>query len=330
MRVSVVIPLYNGAAYVGDALESVFGQTLLPDEVIVVDDCSTDDSVSVVERLAAGAPVRVQVLRLERNSGGPARPINVGIEAARGDVVLVLDQDDVLLQEALARHVKALQRYPEAQLSFGLGAWHHDSGRLLQREDLVRELTENGRRGNEIQLIASGRMLRLFSQYGNFIWGFPAFAFWRDAVKSAGGVSRTYAIAADYDLLCRLANVGPMAFHPERLYLRRTHGENHSERSQLRTAIELYELNLMHLSDVVSPEMRRQWKRNLRTTAVRVAKQFRDQGRYREAVETHLRSALKYGISLLQLKEAGKLAVKGALHPWLPLHRWRPVDQKSL
>ena len=68
VSVSVVIPTYNGAEYVRGALASVFGQTELPAEIIVVDDVSRDNTVALVECVAREAPVPLKVIRLPRNS----------------------------------------------------------------------------------------------------------------------------------------------------------------------------------------------------------------------------------------------------------------------
>jgi glycosyltransferase involved in cell wall biosynthesis len=99
--VSVVIPTYKASAFIEQTLQSVFAQTRSADEVIVVDDCSPDHTLTVVEQVAATAPVPVRVIRLERNSGGPARPLNVGIDKARGELIATLDHDDRMLPDRL-------------------------------------------------------------------------------------------------------------------------------------------------------------------------------------------------------------------------------------
>lgn len=117
--VSVVIPTYKASAFIRDTLASVFAQTRLPDEVIVADDCSPDDTAAVVEEIARTAPVPVQVIRLEKNSGGPAKPLNVGIEAARGDLIATLDHDDTFTPNKLADQTALFERNPHVGLIFG-------------------------------------------------------------------------------------------------------------------------------------------------------------------------------------------------------------------
>lgn len=92
--VSVVVPNYNGERYLNQAIESVQRQTYPGWEMIVVDDLSTDGSVSVVEDYAR-TDSRIRLMRLERNSGGPSMPRNAGVEASRGRYVAFMDADDI-------------------------------------------------------------------------------------------------------------------------------------------------------------------------------------------------------------------------------------------
>ncbi len=100
--VSYVIPAYNAAAHIGDAVRSALAQADVQVEVIVVDDASSDETSDVVARIvsetihgsASGEP-SVRLIRLPEN-GGPSRARNAGIEAARGRWIGILDADDAL------------------------------------------------------------------------------------------------------------------------------------------------------------------------------------------------------------------------------------------
>jgi teichuronic acid biosynthesis glycosyltransferase TuaG len=92
--VSVVMPNYNSARFLPDTIASIQAQTHTHWELIIVDDCSSDDSVAVVERFQALDP-RIRLVRLPERSGGPARPRNVGIDNARGEFITFLDSDDL-------------------------------------------------------------------------------------------------------------------------------------------------------------------------------------------------------------------------------------------
>ncbi len=116
---SVVIPTYNGSKFIAGALATVFAQSVLPREIVVVDDVSTDDTVAVVEQIAKTAPVPLKVVRMPANSGGPARPINTGVAATTGPLVVLLEQDDLMAPDRLERISAAAARHPEGGLIIG-------------------------------------------------------------------------------------------------------------------------------------------------------------------------------------------------------------------
>lgn len=101
-RFSVVIPTYNRGAVIMDTLDSVFAQTRPVDEVIVVDDGSTDDTA---DRLA---PVMDRITYLRQDNAGVSAARNTGIRAATGDWICFLDSDDVWLPDRMAVLVRDL------------------------------------------------------------------------------------------------------------------------------------------------------------------------------------------------------------------------------
>jgi hypothetical protein len=98
-RFTVVIPCFNAAGYVGDAIQSCLDQTARDLEVIVVDDGSTDGSAAVIDR-AAARDARVRVIRQENKGLGAAR--NAGLAHARGEFINFLDADDLFEPDKLA------------------------------------------------------------------------------------------------------------------------------------------------------------------------------------------------------------------------------------
>lgn len=93
-RVSIVMPAYNASQYIGATIASVLRQSEPDWELVVVDDCSTDDTREKVSALAE-SDARIRLIALEKNFGGPAGPRNVGIRSARADLVAFLDSDDI-------------------------------------------------------------------------------------------------------------------------------------------------------------------------------------------------------------------------------------------
>lgn len=101
-KVSVIIALYNSAPYLGETVASVQAQTMGEWELLLVDDCSTDNTVTLAEELAAGDK-RITVLKHEQNHGAPAAARNTGIAAATGEFVTFLDHDDSFYPTKLER-----------------------------------------------------------------------------------------------------------------------------------------------------------------------------------------------------------------------------------
>ncbi|MBQ4404401.1 MAG: glycosyltransferase [Selenomonadaceae bacterium] len=101
--ISVIIPMYNAEKYIGDCLTSLANQTFKDFEVIVADDCSTDNSCAVVEKFFSVFGGRLKLGKLSRNSGYPGIPRNFALEAARGKYVYFLDSDDLLIDTTLEK-----------------------------------------------------------------------------------------------------------------------------------------------------------------------------------------------------------------------------------
>lgn len=109
--ISVVVIVYNDAARLPAAIDSVLGQSLRNIEAVVVDDCSTDGSYEVALGIAERTPGgRVRAMRLARNSGGCGQPRNEGIAVARGRYVMFLDSDDTLDPHACRNLLEAAER----------------------------------------------------------------------------------------------------------------------------------------------------------------------------------------------------------------------------
>lgn len=111
MRVSVIVPVFNGANFICEALESALSQTLAPSEIVVVDDGSQDATPTLV----AGYPV----VRLGCQRQGPAAARNLGVAASQGELLAFLDCDDLWSPGHLERAVAALHQCPRASIAQG-------------------------------------------------------------------------------------------------------------------------------------------------------------------------------------------------------------------
>jgi len=124
--VSIVVPAYNAAQYIGATLNSVLAQTYTHFEVLVVDDRSTDKTRDVVAEFAALDP-RIRLIALERNFGGPAGPRNVGVRAAAGRWVAFLDADDIWHPDKLRLQIETLERTGAAFCSSKMVDFHDET-----------------------------------------------------------------------------------------------------------------------------------------------------------------------------------------------------------
>lgn len=107
--ISVITPAYNAEAVIGETIDSVIAQTYTNWEMIIVDDCSTDNTQAIVQRYAR-SDQRIKLIALDQNHGGPAAPRNVGIRAANGEWIAFLDSDDIWHPKKLEIQLSALQR----------------------------------------------------------------------------------------------------------------------------------------------------------------------------------------------------------------------------
>lgn len=111
LRVSCIVPTYNGAAFLAEALDSICAQTRAPFEILVADDGSTDDTLAVAARY--GDRVRV----VAQPNAGPAAARNFGVRETQGELLAFLDQDDLWHPEKLARQLGRFEARPDLELS---------------------------------------------------------------------------------------------------------------------------------------------------------------------------------------------------------------------
>jgi len=138
--VSVVIPCFNGGRYLPETLACIFAQTRAPDEILVVDDGSTDDATRA---LLVNPPPRVRVLRKSNAGTGPAR--NTGVENTTGNLILMLDDDDLIAPECIEKMEKTLHAHPEASFVYSQMQLFGEKNELIivPRFNPYLELNEN-------------------------------------------------------------------------------------------------------------------------------------------------------------------------------------------
>lgn len=198
IRLSAIIPAWNCATFLGEAIDSALAQEDAAVEVIVVDDGSTDDTPALLESYGD----RIRVLRQE-NKGLPAAR-NAGIGVARGDLIGFLDADDTWEKAKSRRQIEYLDAHPEFGLVFS-DVWRIDeSGRRVARI-----------LGAAGESIPTGRCLeRLF--LGNFIL-VPSVVVRKSVLDRAGPFDVNLRSIEDYDMWLRIAAISGIGFLPDAL-----------------------------------------------------------------------------------------------------------------
>ena len=135
-KISVIIPLYNAEKYIRQCLISVLASKFADYEVIVVDDCSTDNSVAEVEKLAPHFDGRLKIFHTEKNSGGPGIPRNIGIVKSAGKYVTFIDNDDMILPTALADFFDVAESF-QADVVYSERFFNLDEGKPARIENFV-------------------------------------------------------------------------------------------------------------------------------------------------------------------------------------------------
>lgn len=195
-RVTVLLPVYNGERHLGEAIESILGQTFTDFELLVVDDGSTDRSTEI---LATVGDARVRVVRNARNLG-LTKSLNLGLALARGSLIARQDADDVSEPERLARQVDYLDAHPDVAL---VGSWY-------------RKIGEDGAvLGDRSLPVEPAQLAWALLFYCPIVHS--AAVFRREAIAAMGGYDERFAYAQDYDLWSRLARRHRLANQPELL-----------------------------------------------------------------------------------------------------------------
>jgi glycosyltransferase involved in cell wall biosynthesis len=191
--ISVLLPVYNSERYVRWAVQSILIQTFADFELLVIDDGSTDRSLSILRELAANdGRMRVE----SRENKGIVATLNELIRLARGSYLARMDSDDISRPERFEKQLAYLAAHPEC-VAVGTGIlWVDPEGMPIF--DLVNELAHDR--------IDAGHM----SGIGGGIWH-PSVMMRKEAVLRIGAYRAEYQLAEDMDLFLRLAEVGKLA-----------------------------------------------------------------------------------------------------------------------
>ncbi|HEX6457212.1 MAG TPA: glycosyltransferase [Solirubrobacterales bacterium] len=218
--VSVVIPCWNQAGYLGEAIESVLAQRYPELELTVVDDGSEDNSFEVAARYPG-------VRRLRQANSGVAAARNRGLAESSGEYVVFLDADDRLLPNALEVGMGELLAAPEAAFAAGRP---RDIGRTGR---VIREAAQ--------PLVSRDHYLKLLEEC--FIWSGSSVVYRRAPLEAVGAFNEERAAADDYELYLELAREFPVVCHDTVVTEYRRHGSNTTRNAGLVLSSQIQVLN---------------------------------------------------------------------------------------
>jgi len=239
--VSVIIPCYQQAEYLGEAIESVLAQTYPHLEIVVVDDGSTDNASAIASRYPGVRCIR------EPNSG-PAAARNAGIRNSNGDFLVFLDADDRLLPQGVEAGVRALGERQECAAAIGtFRRTTHDNRPLTTHEQPA---------VNE----------RQYEQMMEDNWsGFPARAIYRRSLlEHVRGFDSEIDGAADFGFNLAVAREFPIASHETMVAEHREHDGNLSDNASVMLTETLVALRKQRPYIKEDPERKRAYRKGMR------------------------------------------------------------------
>ena len=231
MSIAVLVTTHDASSFVRESLESISRQERTPDEVIVIDDKSTDGTLDIVQTWAKSQPFAVQILENQLShegypTPGPAGSRTTGLRRTNADLIAVLDHDDLMLPMHLRLTEQAMLRYPDMELCFGDatefdGDGSHQnffSGKNI--EGVAYQVAEDGLR------ILTEPMLKSLL-HGSYV---PTAAnMWRRKTGLAiGGFDRRAGGSDDLRFFSTLSRMGKVGYFPFPIALKRVHLDNMS------------------------------------------------------------------------------------------------------
>ena len=216
MTISAVIPAYNSADFIADAINSILKQTYPVAEIIVVDDGSSDNTEHIVRNLPGN------IHYYKQTNQGPSVARNQGIKMAGGDWIAFLDADDQWTPDKIEKQMATLNRYPELQLIAGDMSEIDGQDKLLTPSVLAKHQLLQGFRqlhGQPVPNALAALIGKNFIPTGTVLVR-------RHVVLAAGLFNESIRFGEDLELWAKIAARHPIACLPEILMLRRLHGNN--------------------------------------------------------------------------------------------------------
>jgi len=234
--VSILMPVFNGAAFVGQAIESAIAQTYPDFELIIVNDGSTDNSAEVIRPYLADPRIRY----LEQPNGGVAAARNSAFRVAKGLYIGFLDQDDVWLPEKLALQIAYLKMSPQCAMVHARQGYIDDKGRRVESEFINVEPVE----GQCFRALFDKNRIAVLTVLAR-----------RSVIEEVGGFNAHSSGGDDYELWLRIAWNYSIGFLDQVVAHYRVHSNNVSHDAFRMTVTDLAVIDSI-LRDL--PDVRKQ------------------------------------------------------------------------
>lgn len=215
-NISAIIPAFNSAEFIAEAIHSILEQTRPVTEIIIVDDGSTDNTQHVVENIAG------PIIYIKQQNQGPSLARNKGVRAANSDWIAFLDADDQWTPDKIEKQLSLLQSIPNLALIAGDMSEINKSNRLITESVLAKHNLLTKFQAIQGQAIPNA-LAELVSI--NFIPTGTVLAK-KSALLEAGLFNPTIRFGEDLELWAKIAAKHSIACIPEVLMLRRQHGNN--------------------------------------------------------------------------------------------------------
>lgn len=234
MRASIIIPTYNSGELLAGTLQSVASEISADDEVIIVDDGSSDNTAELVAEFLDDPRFRYFY---QPASGGPSAPRNRGVSFARSEVLCFFDSDDIMLPGKLSETIEAFESFPEAGLVFTNFGTIGESGQILKHRFLDNyELIQKIRTVNKGHFfLIDGLDAYLHLARENFI-GTSGVAIRSKIFSEMGGFDESLKNGDDKDMWFRITRKYPIIYLDKEYHLYRIRENSISRGGALRRA----------------------------------------------------------------------------------------------
>jgi len=224
--ISIVLPTYNGSRYLRQSIESCLNQTYKNIELIIVDDCSTDETPLIIQEYVQKEP-RVQCIRNQQNQRLP-RSLNIGFAQAKGEYLTWTSDDNFYAREAIERMIAYLSDKKHDFVYCDIFTMDEENETIVSREKL-----------DGYETLKKHNCIR------------ACFLYARRVMETVGGYDPDMELLEDYDYWVRVSRQFPMGHIAEPLYYYRYHSRSlwSSRIREIRIAEFLFKLKYDFMSD---------------------------------------------------------------------------------